>query len=126
MFAFKVHSTSNDKVGEHGGSGGQRRGYHGRGRRGFDGGVGRQPTFFSCEETIHLALFCTKPCALCGYFQSEDHAIEDYPQLVAKWEEKRGNYSMVIVELCEEQNLKAPMHVGIVNRGGACIRLDVG
>jgi hypothetical protein len=92
-----------NKGGDRGGfQGCQRRGY-GRGRgRGYIGGGGRKHTCFNCGKTCHLEQLYTNPCTLCGYFHSVDHVMEDFLELLEKWEDKKGNYNMDIVDSSEE------------------------
>lgn len=61
-------------------------GYRGR-VRGVFGGKGRgQITFYNCGQLGNLAMdFQLPPRVYCNYYKDEDHAIEECPQLIAKW-----------------------------------------
>jgi hypothetical protein len=49
-----------------------------------------------------MSLFCTKLCALCGYFHSTEHVTKDYPDLLETWEEKKAHCNMVTAKLHED------------------------
>ena len=53
-----------------------------------------------------------------------DHVMEDFPELVAKWEEKTDHYNMVTSEPHEEQKLKEEIDVRVETRGGVHTRTD--
>jgi hypothetical protein len=40
--------------------------------------------------------------------------MEDFPELLEKWEEKKGHCNMVTVEPCEDQKLKEEVDVWVV------------
>lgn len=45
-------------------------------------------TCFNCGEEGHVHKYYNKPRTLCRFYYSMEHSMEEYPQLVAKWEEK--------------------------------------
>jgi hypothetical protein len=120
-YLFQEQNKGRDDKGfDHGGyerggfQGGQRGRYERERGRGYGGEEGKQPTCFNYGDIGHLSWFYTKPCALCGYFHSVDHVMEDCPELFEKWEEKNENYNMVIVNSCREHKLKEEVDIQVV------------
>jgi hypothetical protein len=55
-----------------------------------NGGGGIPPTYFNCGEVGHLSCFCTKLCALCGYFHNADHVMEYFQTCWKNGKRRRG------------------------------------
>jgi hypothetical protein len=51
--------------------------------------------------------------------------MEDFPNLLGKWEENKGNCNMVIVESCKGQRPKKGANLWSVTRGGIRTRMDL-
>jgi hypothetical protein len=104
--------------------GGPRGGYeHGRGW-GYGGGGSIPPTCFNCSVIDHVSWFYTKSCVIYTYFYSPKHLIEDFPYLLKKWEEKKGNCNMVHVEPHKNHKKKGEGNINIVTHRGVNIGGD--
>lgn len=69
-------------------------------------------------------MYSTKLRKLCVYCHSMEHLREDYLELLAKLEEKRGpNIHMVIIE--PHNKPIDPTNVRVITQGGVCIRRDM-
>jgi hypothetical protein len=55
---------------------------------------------------------------LCAYCYSPEHVTEDFPDLLKKWEDKKGNCNMVHVEPCKNQKKKGEVNIWVVTHGG--------
>jgi hypothetical protein len=102
-----------------------RRGY-GRGRgRGYGGGGKILPTYFNCGEVGHVLQLCTKLHAPCGYYHNTEHVRYQCPNLLAKWEEKKGYCNMVTIEPRGDLELNKEDDVRVVTRGRIHKRMDL-
>jgi hypothetical protein len=75
-------------------------------------------------EIGHVLRFCTNLCVLCAYCYSLEHVIEDYPDLVKKWEENKTHCNMVHAEPRKNNKNDEEVYVRVVTRGGAKIGRD--
>jgi hypothetical protein len=55
---------------------------------------------------------------LCAYYYSPKHVIEDYPELLKKWEDKKSSCNMVHVEPCKNKKKNEEVDVWVVTQGG--------
>jgi len=69
-------------------------------------------------EEDHVSRFLTKLHPLYGYFYNTKHAIEDFLDLLKKWEEKKVHCNMVTAKSCGNQNKYEEVDVQVVTRGG--------
>jgi hypothetical protein len=59
---------------------------------------------FNCGKLGCISIFCTKPCTPYGYYHNTEHAIEYFPYLMEKCEEKKAQCNMVTTEQHIDQN----------------------
>jgi hypothetical protein len=55
---------------------------------------------------------------LSAYYNSHEHVIENFPDLLKKWEDKKGNCNMVHVKPCKNKKKNGEVDVWVVTRGG--------
>ena len=55
---------------------------------------------------------------ICAYYYSPKHVIEDYHELVKKWEEKKMHCNMVHAEPCKSKKKDEEVDFQVVILGG--------
>jgi hypothetical protein len=96
---------------------GERGGLRGSGRGGFC--RRRGPIIcYNCNKPRHLDRDYLNPYTTCTYCRVLDHVMEDFPQLIAKWQEKtNANVQMIVTKECDDTHKVASVTHGRTRTG---------